>query len=213
MVTDPYWPKAYAVMRNRLALIGLLVAALLTLSVMPALADVHTWGINEVFSNADGSVQFIEMRELFGFDGQDNLATTAIFAHTFDTNAASFTYPNDLSSTLTSNQFFLMATAGFESLPGGVTPDYTIPSQFFSVTGDMLVFSSSVSTLIFTGGELPTDGMNSLFFGGGIAVNSPTNFAGDTGSVIVPEPATCVLAGLGLGALLACRWRRQAKTQ
>ena len=198
-------------MRNQFALTGSLIAALLTLSVMPALADVHTWGINEVFSSADGSVQFIEMRELIGFNGQDKLATSLVYAHTFDTNANSFTYPNDLPSIITANKSFLMATAGFELLPGGVTPDYTIPSQFFSVTGDTLVFSSNVSILNFTGGVLPTDGVNSLLFGGGMAVNSPTNFAGDTGSVIVPEPATCVLAGLGLVVLLAYRWRRRRR--
>ncbi len=182
----------------------LVLLAMFTLGSLPARADLHFWGINEVFSNADGSVQFIEMFSLL--DGQHVLATSLFWEHTFDTDANSFTYQVDLPSPQTANKFFLMATPGFGSLPGGVTPDYEIPTEFFSVSGDSLQFSSvGLSSLSFGLGELPTDGVHSLNPNFTTGINSPTNFAGQSGSI--PEPASAVLLAAGLLALAAYSWR------
>ncbi|MBI2432438.1 MAG: hypothetical protein HYV26_06165 [Candidatus Hydrogenedentes bacterium] len=151
----------------------------LALGVLPAPANAafHTWGINEVYSNADGSVQFIELREGSSFDDQEFLT-----GHTFETNANTFTYPSDLPSSTTADKFFLMATAGFGSLAGGVTADYTIPANFFSINGDTLNFAD-VDLLTFGSGVLPTDGVNSMNASLASQVNSPTNFAGQSGSI------------------------------
>ena len=46
-------------MMNRTVVLGLICVALLTLAAPPALAGSHLWRIHEVFSSADGSVQFI----------------------------------------------------------------------------------------------------------------------------------------------------------
>ena len=36
----------------------------------PALAGIHTWDVNEVFSNADGTIQFVELWESQGFTSE-----------------------------------------------------------------------------------------------------------------------------------------------
>src|SRR5439155_26372765 len=69
-------------------------------------------------------------------------------------------------------------------------PDYILPEHFFSRSADTISVSV-YDTLIFTAGSLPTDGTNSLNKDPNdstdttfVAVNSPTNYAGQTGSVI-----------------------------
>ncbi|MFP6607219.1 MAG: hypothetical protein VCC19_11635, partial [Myxococcota bacterium] len=39
----------------------------------PALAGIHTWDVNEVFSNADGTIQFVELWEAAGGAGEVNV--------------------------------------------------------------------------------------------------------------------------------------------
>ncbi len=109
-------------------------------------ATFHTFDIEEVFSNADGSVQFIELRESVGANGH----------HHFDGNqltssANVFTFPNDLPDSATANRSVLIATAAFVALPGAVTPDFIIPNRFFEVTGDTIsVFEAQTNTMVDT---------------------------------------------------------------
>ena len=183
--------------------------------VTPAKADLHTWAINEIFSNAAGNVQFIEMRELFGSNGQDKLATSSSFAHTFDTNAINpaYTYLTDLPNAATANKLFLMATSDFDALPNSPTPDYIIPNNFFFVTGDTLNFSEGVSTFTFTNGQLPLNNSSSLNRDFSTGLNSPTNFAGVTGSVVAPEPSGLLLAAMASVAFLALSRRAKAASE
>ena len=46
----------------RMAIGALAGAACLGLAGTPAMAGSHTWDIGEIFSNADGTIQFIELR-------------------------------------------------------------------------------------------------------------------------------------------------------
>lgn len=152
-------------------------------------ATFHTFDIEEVFSNADGSVQFIELRESEGVDGNSSFAGNVI-----TTTANGYVYPNDLPETMTANRFVLCATASFLALPGAVSPDYIIPPRFFEILGDtisILQLPSNDPVDTFTFGStllLPTDGSFSLNRDGTTGVNSPTNFAGETGSVIASPP-------------------------
>lgn len=144
-----------------------------------AQATFHLWDIVEAYSNADGSVQFIEMFDPSNFE---NL----VGGHQLTSNSNTFMVPGNLSTTSTANHRLLFATAGFESLTGGVAPDYTIPANFFDPAGDTLNFAN-VSVVPFT--SAPTDGIMSINFPGGTtATNSPTNFAGMSGSVDLSAP-------------------------
>ena len=92
----------------------------------------------------------------------------------------------------------LLATPAFAALTGAPTPDYTIPSGFFSVAGDTIDYWIYDSQM-FLAGMLPTDGIGSLNYPGATqGANSPTNYAGDTASLNVP----CLLADTsGSGAI------------
>ena len=152
-------------------------------------ATFHTFDIEEVFSNRDGSVQFIELREAEGVEGNFHFAGNLV-----TTNANVFTYPTDLPDTTTANRFVPIATASFATLPGAVTPDYIIPQQFFEITGDTISIVEiatdvTVDTFAFeVTSLLPNDGVLSLNRDGTTGVNSPTNFAGETGSVNAASP-------------------------
>jgi serralysin len=172
-----------------------------------ARATFHLWKIDEVYSNAGGSVQFVEFQQpSFMVDDERFLngitLTDSALGH-------SFTFPANLPSEPQPNSHFLVVTPGYAALAGVPAPDYVLPANdFFSTSGDTLTYASGVDTLSFTGSQLPTDGTNSLNRAYGASTftsdrNSPTNFAGQTGSV--PEPAA--LALLVAGGLLVSRRR------
>lgn len=145
-------------------------------------ARFHLWTIEELFSNPDGSVQFVEMFD--AFNDEDLLA-----GHLLSSNSKSFAFTTNLPTLETANHHLLLATANFAALPGAVTPDYVLPANFFSVTADRLNFAD-VSLMEFSAGELPVDGVHSLLLNlstgqSAPAVNSPTNFAGQAGSVVI----------------------------
>jgi hypothetical protein len=170
-----------------------------------AWAFAHTYDVNEIFSNPDGTIQFVELVEADGLDGEDVFAGTTLVS-----DAAIFVFPISLPSPLTANTFVLIATAGFAALPGAPTPDYIFQDGFVDVTADTIKFCSSPActpgpftffdSLSFV--SLPTDGSTSLGPGGN-ALNSPTNFAGVTGSVDA-SPAAPVpgLSEVGVALLI-----------
>lgn len=144
-----------------------------------ALGGAHTWDVSEVFSNADGTIQFVELVEANGTPGETGVANKNVTA---DVTGQSFTIPSNVAPP-TSNKHILLATASFAALPGAPTPDHIIPAgslPFFSISGDTVRYGAFDA---FTFGAVPTDGVNSMNDGGIIAPNSPTNYAGATGSV------------------------------
>ncbi|NRF70176.1 calcium-binding protein [Aquincola sp. S2] len=140
----------------------------------------HLYDITELFSNANGSVQFIELRtgangESF-WSGQTITVTQGASVHTF-------TFPGNLPSTQTANTSVLLATQGFANL-GIVTPNFIIPDGFLFTGGSATVnFGGSSDVVSYA--TLPTDGQHSIDRNGAQQINSPTNFAGQTGSVNV----------------------------
>jgi hypothetical protein len=151
-----------------------------------AFATFHLWDIAEIYSNADGSVQFVEMVSPVG-----SLNEHLLMNHRFTATAANpdniLIFPNNLGSNQTSGRSFLIATPGFASLPGAVTPDYTFPTtNFFSTVADTLNFAQGTDTVSFTAGQLPTDGLMSINRNRVPAINSPKNFAGQVGSLSPP---------------------------
>ncbi|MCL4295997.1 MAG: DUF11 domain-containing protein [Anaerolineae bacterium] len=148
------------------------------------LANFHLWGINEIFSCPDGSVQFIEMRT--DFTGQEFLQGHELRA-TSGAQTRSFFFPGNGPSYTLTPKSLLIATAGFGTLPGGVNPDFTLTSSLIFTNGAAgSVSLIGANTLAYSAGQLPLDGLNSLGQGGVVATNSPTNFAGQTGSVSCP---------------------------
>jgi hypothetical protein len=152
-------------------------------------ADFHDWTINEIYSNADGTVQFIELtcpKAGETFLGGERISCS----RGNQTNI--FTFPDDLTGN-TEDKRLLLATPGFGSLPGGIPPDFVIPTNFlFVITGR--VNYAGLDILSYT--NLPTNGTASLRRSGNRFViatnNSPENFSGQTG-IIVPVRILSIL--------------------
>jgi hypothetical protein len=157
-----------------------LAIALVSAAAAPALATFHLWQIDEVYSNSDGTVQFVELSTTFG--GQEFVSAHAITA-TQGALTHTFTLLTDLPSDST-NKKFLIATAGFAAL-GVVTPDYVVPNNFLFIPNGSVNWAG-VDTVAY--GALPNDGVHSIDRNGVVGVASPTNFAGVTGTLPAPGP-------------------------
>ena len=155
-----------------------------------ARASFHTYQISEIFSNADGTIQFVELHEAAGATGQNFLAGLSLVSSS-GSNQKTFVFPANLPSFATAGTFVLIATQGFANL-GLVAPDYIIPNGFlFGPAG--AVNYANVDSVSYN--SLPGDGTTSINRAGAPQTNSPTNFAGVTGRVtgpVVPPPASGV---------------------
>jgi hypothetical protein len=171
----------------------ILTAILLAALALPAQATFHLWYINEVYSSADGSVQFIEMKA--AASGQQFIRGHTIRSTSGSTSNA-YTFPNDLPGDSAEGmgdpsgyyggyggevlyKTFLIGTQGFAAL-NVVAPDFVVPNGFLFPSGGTLVFGEGADT--FTYGALPTDG-RSIDRNRNLAQNSPMNFAGVVGTV------------------------------
>ncbi len=167
----------------------------------PAWAANHLWTISEVYTNASGTNQFIELHNDNQFEG-------FLSGVTITSNANEFTFGSHLPDQInTADTFVLIGTTGFAALTNAPTPDYTLPDNFFNVSGDTVTFTASSDSIAFA--SIPTNGIDSLFAGGGTGTNSPTNFAGITGTV--PEPQSFALAFPAFFGLFLFVWRRTTR--
>lgn len=146
----------------------------------PLHAVFHLWDINEVFSSEDGSVQFIEF--FTTSSGQQFVASHDLISRNSDgSESNTYTFPSN-SPSRTDNKHLLLATDGFGELEGGVTPDFIIPENFLFPGGGTLEFVGA-DTLNYP--ALPTDGVGSYGPTSINAENSPQNFSGESGSVML----------------------------
>ena len=161
-------------------LFRLLALVLCCVSVSSARANSHLWRVREIFSTADGSVQYVEM---WCPNTGENAITGDVLICTNATTTNTFTFSQDVVGD-TANRRLLLATAGFDALNGGVTPDFILPAGFLvSCTGTVSYAGVDVSTYT----DLPGDGVASMqrsVTGYTLsATNNPQNFAGQIGSV------------------------------
>lgn len=184
-------------------------------------AGSHLWVVNELFSNADGTIQFIELHECCGSSFEVNIGGKTI---TGDTNGSVFVIPSNLED-ITASRYLLFATQAFADFAGTPTPDYIIPDNFFSVDGDKVWYGPTFGYDSFTyvSGDLPTDGVSSIqisdfsldLFSTGS--NTPTNFAGQTATIdfdlVVPATSTWGMIVLTMFLLVAatCLIRRSQR--
>ena len=175
----------------------LCLAALLFAVSGSAHSSFHLFQIREIYSDASGTVQFIELTALAG--GQQFIAGHTIASSQGGT-VRSYTFPTDLPSDTASTEgaggcgiygemcpttfkSFLVGTQGFAAL-NVVQPDYVVPNGFL-FTGNGTVNYAGADLVNYA--SLPTDGRLSLKRDGSVSLNTPTNFAGMSASV---SPAT-----------------------
>ena len=156
-------------------MIGQVLVALLGLMATTADAVFHLWKMTEIYSNADGSVQFLELA--VDTDGEGLLA-----GHTLTSTVGGVTKTFSFASGLpaeTANKTMLIATQGFAAL-NVLVPDYIVPNGFFSAAGGSVNFAD---VDVWNHPALPL-GAQSLGRDGVVATNSPKNFAGQTATLV-----------------------------
>ena len=174
-------------------LFRMLVLVTLLVACGAARASYHSYEIVELYSNADGTVQFVLLHEFAGLDGENLLAghtLTVTHAGTVKT----FVFPYDLPSSLTANRYVLIATQGYVDLEGSfsafgnVPADYILPDQFLPTDGGTVNYAG-VDQVSF--GPLPTDGTLALYTPSSgasfTATNVARNFSGNASTL--PELA------------------------
>ncbi|MDJ0654855.1 MAG: hypothetical protein QNJ40_11900 [Xanthomonadales bacterium] len=159
--------------------------ACLAMLVTTRVMSFEQWRIVEVYSNADGGVQFIELAT--DSDDQQELRGQTLTASS-DGSQITFTFPAD-TGVPTAGRRLLLATPGFGGVEGSVTQDAVLPAvPFFDPAALQISLDfAGQDLLLFSGADIPVDGVFSLDRDLISRINSPTNFAGETGRI--PEVA------------------------
>lgn len=182
-----------------------------------AQAASHLWRISEIYSSADGTIQFIELHECCNSPSEVFLFGKKM--HSVQTNNL-YSIPINLTGS-TLNKYLLFATPAFAALPGAPTPDFIIPSNFFAQSGDTIEWEPNLNydEFTFSAGQLPLNGPNSIHITDWVShtfvtgAMTPTNFAGDTLDAPVPAASTWGLIATSLlivtiGTVATLRKRR-----
>src|SRR3954469_21196442 len=143
-----------------------------------ASAAFHLFRIDQIYTNADGTIQFIVLKECCNTNGENQWDGQPLRS-TSPAGTQTFNFPGNLPNSGTANKRVLVATQAFAAL-GIVTPDFIMPANFIPIGGGSLNYSG-VSQVSF--GPLPTDGTNAILSTGQVVQNVATNFAGQSASV------------------------------
>jgi hypothetical protein len=153
-----------------------------------AVAEFHTYQIEEIFSNADGTVQYVVMHESQGMSAENFWMGNALTSTHLGTTQT-YVFRSNLPGVMcgyygcggggTANTRVLIASQGFAALHL-VTPDFTMPNGFIATGGATLNYAG-VDFVTFA--SLPTDGVHALDRNGTVVPNVATNFAGQSASV------------------------------
>ncbi|HVO90113.1 MAG TPA: hypothetical protein VMV45_16350 [Casimicrobiaceae bacterium] len=158
---------------------------MLALVAAPAFASFHSFVIEQLYSNADGTVQFIVLHETQGLPAQHWSGHTLTSTHAGVTKT--YTFATDLPSSSTANKRVLVGTAGFAALDL-IAPDFVVPDRFLSTDGGTVNYAGVDEV---TYASLPTDGANAIDRMGSPMPNVATNFIG-AAAVIPAIPVTSV---------------------
>jgi hypothetical protein len=171
--------------------IAKLVAIVLLAAPTAAIAGIHTWDVGEVFSNADGTIQFVEFVEAGGGNFEIGISGGSTSSNAGPKN---FSWSGNPVST-TGFKRYLVGSQTFQNLTGAPPVDATIPLTFNSNPILPFFFQPASDTVNFIAYDscpftaIPTNGVGSFNCetNANQTANSPTNFAGGpsgTGSVI-----------------------------
>ena len=122
------------------------------------------WGVWEIYSNADGSVQFLVLGSavIDGISG--NLSGKTLIA-TDGSSEHAFTFPADSSDALyASDKLILVGTQGFADL-GVIKPDFIVPNGFLFLSNGSLRLREEPWWMgdSIHYGTLPADGVSAFY--------------------------------------------------
>lgn len=167
---------------KRFLAIGGCVALAVMAAATPAWAISPLMRFTQIYSNASGTVQFIQVED-FGendCDSNEQVWRGLSLVSSGPGPQRTYVFPNDLPTCQTSGKSILIATEGFAAL-GIVTPDFVIPNDFVQRPAGTLTLPNG-SRQSYT--NLPTDGVLSLDATGRTMQNRATNLAGASASVV-----------------------------
>jgi Repeat of unknown function (DUF5648) len=144
----------------------------------PVHASFHTFRINEIYSNAEGTIQFVELKESAGASGQNFFSGNTLVSAN-GSSQQTFVFTRNLPSSATAGKSVLIGTQGFAAL-GLVAPDFIVADGFLFQPAGSINFAD-VDTVSYN--QLPGDGTTSINRNGVPQTNSPQNFAGQTGTI------------------------------
>jgi len=163
--------------RGLVACLALIVIAGFSHVVMAA---APSFRISQVFSDINGSLQFIRLTETEGLNGQHRFAGLTLTS-THSGVTKTYTFANDLATEATAHMSIVVAASSYRALPvvvGGTSyndgsgynccyrPHFaTLPARFIATDGATLDFAGVDR---FTYSSLPTDGLNALYRDGSI---------------------------------------------
>jgi len=151
----------------------------LALAASEASATFQSWRIEQVYSNADGTVQYVVLHESQGLAGERFLAGRMLTS-THGGVTRTFAFPADIPSSLTANKRLLIGTQGLAAL-NLIVPDYVVPNGFLATDGATLDYAG-VDQIVYA--SLPTDGGTAIGRTGTGMPSVATNFAG--ASAVLP---------------------------
>ncbi|HEX4333868.1 MAG TPA: hypothetical protein VH040_17160 [Usitatibacter sp.] len=176
--------KAFA--RTLALVLGLALAG-------PSHATFHLWRTDQIYSNADGTIQYIVLVALSS--GQEFIAghtvqvtqggTTHTYTFTQNLPADTASGGGGVYGEGTMFKTLLLGTQGFANL-NVVKPDFIIPDGFLFTSNASINWGGGWD--IFNYGAIPMDGSNALFRAGNVAFNAPQNFAGIMGNIEAAGP-------------------------
>lgn len=146
----------------------------------PAQASFHLFQIEQVYSDSDGEVQYVVLREASGANGENLWAGQVLVSQNAAGVTKSVSFPVNLPSSATANRSVLIATPGFAAL-GLLAPDYLMPARFVPTAGGSLDYGSGSDRVTLP--PLPTDGATAVMRTGALVAAIPQNFGGATANV------------------------------
>jgi hypothetical protein len=150
-------------MSNSPALARLVVALWTALASFASIADPPSFRISQIYSNLDGSTQFIRLTETQGLNGQHHFAgMTLTSIHNGVTKQ--FVFPSDLPTDQTAHLSLVVVATwwAFVGAYGPVfanSPDFLLPARFLATDGGSIDFAG-VDQMTYS--SLPTDGEHAL---------------------------------------------------
>jgi hypothetical protein len=157
-------------MMTRIAYTNWLASMTLATACVAAAGAPPTFQITQVFSNLDGSMQFVQLTETAGLNGQQHFSGLTLTS-THDGIIKQYTFPHDLPTDQTAHMSIVVAaTLSYGKLPvqgGGFSywccylPDFSdMPARFLATDGGSIDFAGA-DQITYT--SLPTDGRNGLY--------------------------------------------------
>jgi len=177
-----------------------IVAIALAASAGVASAEFHTYQIEQIYTNASGTAQYIVMHESQGMGAEyfweghalTSTSSAAANVYVFPKNLpigtgmppCNYIYGCYAAQSSTANTRVLIATQGFANL-GLITPDFIVQNNFLSTSGGTINYAG-VDQITY--GPLPTDGSHAMNRAGATVPAVATNFQGQTAAVTAAVP-------------------------